>query len=279
MPGRRRHISTRQRRERMKRARRRMVLFAAVLVCLALMSSLWERLAAMARTGMQAVQAFASVQAGEAELTLPAKEIYALQMGVFDSGESAERERQRLYALGIPCMVWQREQMRLVSAVALTREDLPADAAGGQDAYVITDRWPEVSLRLSVGEAELADVQAMLCMPDHLFDRLLQSEAEEPLGQIVQQAKEAAQKAVPAHPENALYTQLAQSLANWCTLMESAMAQFDAPTARRYASVSMGTLCRELRIALLGSADQQSPESTASAQRTPSTAADVMPPA
>lgn len=279
MPGRRRHISTRQRRERMRRVRRRMVLFAAVLVCLALMSSLWERIVAMAQAGMQAVQAFASVQAGEAELTLPAMEIYALQMGVFDSGESAERERQRLYARGIPCMVWQREQMRLVCAVALTREDLPKEAAGGEEAYVIADPWPEVSLRLSAGEAELGDVQAMLCMPDHLFDRLLQSEAEEPLERIVQQAAEAAEQALTAHPENVLYTQLAQSLSNWCTLMEDAGTQLDGQAARRYAAVSMGTLCRELRMALLGSADQESEESTASAQRTPSTAADVMPPA
>ena len=160
-----------------------------------------------------------------------------------------------------------------------TDEDLPKEAAGGEEAYVIADPWPEVSLRLSAGEAELGDVQAMLCMPDHLFDRLLQSEAEEPLERIVQQAAEAAEQALTAHPENVLYTQLAQSLSNWCTLMEDAGTQLDGQAARRYAAVSMGTLCRELRMALLGSADQASEESTASAQRTPSTAADVMPPA
>ena len=54
--------------------------------------------------------------------------------------------------------------------------------------------------------------------------------------------------------------------------MEKTLAQTDEAEARSYGAVSMCMLCRELRQALSAS-------NTVSAQRTPSTAADVMPPA
>ena len=80
-----------------------------------------------------------------------------------------------------------------------------------------------------------------------------------------------------AHPESALYTQLAQSLVNWCTLMEQTRQETDEAAARRYAAVTICTLCRELRIVIAN--QPASAQSTASAQRMPSTAAEVMPPA
>ena len=57
-------------------------------------------------------------------------------------------------------------------------------------------------------------------------------------------------RAAGSHPDHALYTQLAQSLANWCALMEKTMQETDERSARSYAAVTMCTLCRELRLAL-----------------------------
>ena len=54
-----------------------------------------------------------------------------------------------------------------------------------------------------------------------------------------------AQRGVSAHPENTLYTQLAQSLVNWCALIEKT-PNGDKP----YARATMALLCRELRRAL-----------------------------
>ena len=58
--------------------------------------------------------------------------------------------------------------------------------------------------------------------------------------------------------------------------VEKTMAEQNEADARSYAAITICMLCRELRLALEG---QASAASTASAQRTPSTAADVMPPA
>lgn len=260
MARRRRYVSPRQRRERARHIRRllRALMAVAALACLMLVPGLRRRIAGAAREGLQAAQAFAGLREEQVELTLPAMEVYALQLGVYDSGESAESERQRLYAEGIPCMIWQREKMRLICAVSLSRETLDAQAPDGQEAYVITDSMEEVTLRLSAGENEVEEALALLRMPDDMFALLLQSEQEAPLADVVKRVREAARKAGGAHPENMLYTQLAQSMTNWCALMESTARQVDADTARRYAAVTMCTLCRELRMALLGSAPQTS---------------------
>ena len=66
------------------------------------------------------------------------------------------------------------------------------------------------------------------------------------LSDILADVQTRARRAVSAHPENTLYTQLAQSLVNWCALME------ETPTGTRpYARATMALLCRELRRALV----------------------------
>ena len=197
------------------------------------------------------VQAFSS-GAQQAELTLPEREIYALQLAVFDSGERAASEAKRLQAKGVRCIVWQREKMRIVSSVALSREALDMETAKGEEAYVIRDTMEAVPLRLSCGAAEMAQVQMLLETPDSVLIRLLTG--EEPLSDILTDVASVVSQTVGSHPDNALYTQLAQSLANWCALMERTMEETDERSARSYAAVTMCTLCRELRLALQNTA-------------------------
>ena len=101
---------------------------------------------------------------------------------------------------------------------------------------------------------------------------------DESLPELLQKTREQAQTAKAEHPNHLLYTQLAQSLLNWCDLLEGVMQDQGESIARNYARATMCVLCFELRKALLDEGIQ-SEASTASAQRTPSTAADVMPPA
>ena len=101
---------------------------------------------------------------------------------------------------------------------------------------------------------------------------------QDSLETLIGHAKEQAAAALSMQPEHELYAQLAQSIDGWCTLMEDAMKTYGESGAISYARVTMCTLCRELRKELLNEA-AQSEASTASAQRTPSTAAEVMPPA
>lgn len=197
------------------------------------------------------VQAFSS-GAQQAELTLPEREIYALQLAVFDSGERAASEARRLQAKGVRCIVWQREKMRIVSSVALSRDALDLETAKGEEAYVIRDTMEAVPLRLSCGAAEMAQVQTLLETPDSVLMRLLAN--DEALEGILADTAAIAGQAAGSHPDNALYTQLAQSLANWCTLMERTMKETDERSARSYAAVTMCTLCRELRLALQNTA-------------------------
>ena len=238
-------ISDRRRRQRAARVRRRLMIAAGVLLLGALAASpgVREKLRGMRWD----VQTFSGE--AQAELTLPEREIYALQLAVFDSGERAASEAQRLSAKGVRCIVWQREKMRIVSSVALTRDALDRDTAKGEEAYVIRETLEEVPLRLSCSAAELEAVQALLETPDQMLVRLL--EGGETLETILADTKAAAKKA-GGHPENALYTQLGQSLENWCALMEKTMAETDEKSARSYAAVTICTLCRELRLALGG---------------------------
>lgn len=230
--------------------------------------------------GMRALTVFAPQETAQADVTLPRRTIAALQLAAFDSGEKAAQQAQRLSAAGVPVIVWQREQMRVICAAALTKDALIAEAAGGREAYVIEDTMPRVDVRLTAGQRDLQQVVTLVQMPDALLMRLggekQLSEAE--LTQIIGDAEAAAQSAASAYPENALYTQLAQSLVSWCAMMKKTAAQVSAHRAQAYGAAMVCTLCRELRMALTAQY-QQSEASTASAQRTPSTAADVMPPA
>ena len=267
-------VSQRRRRERARRLRMRLMIAAGIaqLSSLAMAQPLREKLAGLSEFSLPVFET-----GTQAELTLPKREMYALQLGVFDSGERAASEAQRLQNMGVQCIVWQREKMRIVSSVALSREGLNHASAGGNEAYVIKDVLPKVSLRIQAGVGQIASVQRLLELPDEILMHLLTG--EQPLDVLVSQAKEIAQAELGAHPEHALYTQLAQSLVNWCALMETTMQENSETQARNYAAVTVCTLCRELRLALQSQASQAIEASTASAQRTPSTAADVMPPA
>lgn len=262
-------VSQRRRRECAKRLRRRLMIAAGVVLLSSLVMTpqLRERIAQLDDFSLPVFE-----QRVQAEMTLPQREMVALQLGVFDSGERAASEVQRLEKQGVRCIVWQREKMRIISSVALSREKLNMASAGGNDAYVIKDVLPKITLRIQAGTGRIAGVQRLIEMPDAVLMHLLTGEKS--LATLISETKQTAQQELTSHPEHALYTQLAQSLMNWCALMETTMQETDETTARNYAAVTICTLCRELRLAL-----QQSDASTASAQRTPSTAADVIPPA
>jgi len=238
-------VSQRRRKERAQHVRKRLMIAAgiAVLASLAMSPQLKEKLAVLGEFSLP-------VLAGstQAEMTLPKREMYALQLGVFDSGERAASEARRLQAQGVRCVVWQRDRMRIISGVALSREKLNHASAGGNEVYVIKDVLPKVSLRITADAERIAKVQRLIETPDEILMHLLTG--EKPLDVLVRQAKEIAQEELHVHPEHALYTQLAQSLVNWCSLMETAMRENGEASARNYAAVTICTLCRELRLAL-----------------------------
>lgn len=242
-------ISDRRRRQRAARMRRRLLTAAGVLLlgALAMAPGLKEKLRSLSWD----VQTF-SGGAQQAELTLPEREIYALQLAVFDSGERAASEARRLQTKGVRCIVWQREKMRIVSSVAFSRDALDLETAKGEEAYVIRDTMEAVPLRLSCGAAEMAQVQKLLETPDSVLTRLLTG--GETLSDILADVASVVSQEAGSHQDNALYTQLAQSLVNWCALMERTMKETDERSARSYAAVTMCTLCRELRLALQNTA-------------------------
>ena len=205
------------------------------------------------------------------EIVLPGYDVYALQLAVFDSGERAASELKRLQALGVRCVIWQKEKMRIVADAAFARDALNIAAAKGQEAYVIRDTLEPVSLRLSADSAGISEAEVLLELPDDALRRIIEDK-QIPLAQIVADVNETAGAALNLHPESDLYTQLAQSLVSWSALVKRTLEETNESDARSYGAVTLYTLCRDLRQAL-------SALSTASAQRTPSTAADVMPPA
>ena len=272
MRRRRTRVTWRQREAR-RRRRRRLCIAAAVamLAVVAMAPQLRGELAAWARRGLAAVPALIP-RSGEAQVTLPERQIYALQLGVFDSGERAQTELQRLTADGVPCVIWQREQMRIVCDAALSREALADAAAQGREACVTEETLTEVVLRVEAQSGALSSVRELLLLPDSLLVAL---SGEEPLADLLERTRAQAALALAAHPEHALYTQLAQSLCNWCALIEGTLETQGEAVARSYARATICTLCYELRRVLT----ENNAASTASAQRTPSTAAEVMPPA
>ncbi len=257
-------VADRQRKRRAAQMRKVMLRIAGAACMMAVLAFL-----ASIRIRDKDIQAF-SQQRTQLDMKLEAYDVYALQLAVFDSGERAANELARLQGLGVRCMIWQKERMRIVADAALSREALNMSAAKGQEAYVIHDTLEAVSLRLSADASGAQMAKKLLETPDQIFHALAQK--TQTLETIIAQTKTLAEASGNAYPENALYTQLAQSLLNWSVLMEKTLAQIDEAMARSYGAVTMCTLCRELRQAL-------SAQSTASAQRTPSTAADVIPPA
>ena len=120
-------------------------------------------------------------------------------------------------------------------------------AASGQETFVIAETAPQVSLRLSAAQGEAQEAAAFLALPDELLERLF---AGEPLTELVAKTRETAERALTAHPQSTIYTQLAQSLVNWCALMEQTIQTQTGASA--YARVTMYMLCRELRLTLNG---------------------------
>lgn len=210
-------------------------------------------------------------QREQQEISLKQYDVFALQLAVFDDGERAANELKRLQNKGVRCVIWQRERMRIVADAAFERDALDLAAAKGQEAYIIRDTLEAVSLRLSADALSVAQAKRLLEAPDHLLHKII-SEDETPMEQIAAEAEEIAGDALSCAQENALYVQLAQSLKGWGGLMKKTLEDAGEDAARNYGAVSMCLMCRELRQAL-------NALSIASAQRTPSTAADVMPPA
>ena len=213
----------------------------------------------------RSVQTFSGSEDAQKEITLDHMDVYALQLGVFDSIDRASAEVQRLEAMGVSCMIWQKERLRLIADVALTRDALDYSAAKGQDAYVISQALDEVLLRIGA-QADAVDAAcALVALPDETLLALLDGSKSSDLIPGIRTAADAARQ---AHPGHALYTTLADNLLAWCDMMERPAYA----GASGYGRAAMFALCRELRQALIAA-------STASAQRTPSTAADVIPPA
>lgn len=237
-----RRLTSRQKRRRTKKIRNRVILVLAVLTLAsaAMAPDLRAYLTAKIRGG---VQAFADLHAHEISLVLPEKKLALLQLGVFDNGESAQSERARLAGLGTPCAVWQDARMRLIADAATGRETLADAAAQGLACFVAEETLPHVDIHLSAGENDAQTAAELLHLPDETLARL---EGNEALESILADVQMRAQQAVSAHPENELYTQLAQSLINWCALMEETQEN-----ARPYARATMALLCRELRRALV----------------------------
>ena len=267
----------RSRRERARLFRRRALIAAAVagLALMAMTPAVRGLLASALMRSVYAVQAFALPQGAQAEVTLREMKVYAVQLGAYDNGERAKRELERLLDTGVPAVIWQKEQMRLICSAAPSRTQLDVSAAQGQDAWVIEQTLPDVRLRVEAGADELEQVRTLLMMPDTLFRALC---GGEPLDELLAQAKPPALEAKASHPEVPVYAQLAQSLINWCDLIQQIRGRVGDVTARHYASATLALLCDELRQALLAE-DAQRSARMASAVWMPSTAADMMPPA
>ncbi|MBR4040617.1 MAG: hypothetical protein IKJ11_11070 [Clostridia bacterium] len=214
------------------------------------------------------LQAFS--QQGQIVMTLPGYDVYALQLAVFDHGERAAAEAARLQKEGVRCVIWQREKMRIIVSAACEKDQLDRAAAGGYEAYVIRDSLEEIPLRLSARADDAAMARRLLETPDAVFAAL--TDDGQTTAGIAAQTRMLAEEALGMQVQNALYTQLAQSLISWCDIVQDTLEVSGEAAARSYGALTMCTICRQLRQTL-------SEPSTASAQRTPSTAADVMPPA
>ncbi len=270
-------ITARRRLRRRGTFIRRTAMTAGVvlLLCsLAMSDSLRDRLAELSQRGISAVYTFSEDAEDEIEETtveLSEITVYALQLGVFDSEQGAKAQQDRLAAQGVRCAAWQRDKIRLICSVAPERELLDLEAAGGNEAYIIRDTLARVKLRLSCAKNGANDAAAFVKLPDETLTALMKGETARDLAVNVRWQ---AEKALQAHPENELYIGLAKAMLAWC---DTAEMETDETASECFASVAMCTICREWRQTLTDYA--LSAQSTASAQRTPSTAADVMPPA
>ena len=241
-----RRLTSRQRRQRAKIIRNRVITLAVVLMlaAAAMAPALREQLMQVIGRGIHAVQAFTALREGETVIVLEPITLYALQLGVYDNGERAQSEWQRLNQMGIPCAIWQENVMRLIAAVSDARESINLDAAKGQESFIIAKTLEKVEIKLSAEENIISAAAELMLLPVETLIRLMKG--RDTLPDILAKVREKAESAVGEHPENELYTQLAQSLLNWCALIERTD---DNPYA--YAGATMALLCMELRRTLL----------------------------
>ena len=146
--------------------------------------------------------------------------------------------------MGIPCAIWQENVMRLIAAVSDARESIDQGAAKGQESFIIAKTLEKVEIKLSAEENSVSAAAELMCLPDETLIRLMKG--RDTLPDILAKVREKAESAVGEHPENELYTQLAQSLLNWCALIERTDNNSYA-----YAGATMALLCMELRRTLL----------------------------
>ena len=241
-----RRLTSRQRRQRAKIIRNRVIATAVVLMlaAAAMAPKLREQLIQAIDRGIHAAQTFAALREGETVIVLEPIELYALQLGVYDNGERAQSEWARLNQMGIPCAIWQENVMRLIAAVSDSRETMNMDAAKEQESFIIAKTLEKVEIRLSAEENSVSAAAELMRLPDETLIQLMKG--GDTLPDILAHVREKAESAVGEHPENELYTQLAQSLLNWCELIERTG---DNPYA--YAGATMAMLCTELRRTLL----------------------------
>ena len=272
---RRRGIITARRQLRRRGAlirRAAMTVGVVLLLCaLAMSDSLKNRIGELSRMGIAAVYTYSGEDAAEMVVELDEIAVYALQLGVFDSEERALAEQDRLSAQGVRCAAWHRDKFRLICSVAPERELLDLEAARGNEAYIIRDTLKPIALCLTCEKDAIEDAAALVRLPDQTLKALMNGEAAEALAVNVRWQ---ADKAIKAHPGNELYVGLANALLAWCDVVQTDASD---SSSECFAAVAMCTICREWRKALEDYS--LNAQSTASAQRTPSTAADVIPPA
>ena len=146
--------------------------------------------------------------------------------------------------MGIPCAIWQENVMRLIAAVSDTRESIDLGAAKGQESFILAKTLEKVEIKLSAEENSISAAAELMRLPDEILIRLMKR--RDTLPDILATVRGKAESAVGEHPENELYTQLAQSLLNWCALIERTDNNSYA-----YAGATMALLCTELRRTLL----------------------------
>lgn len=242
-------VAERRKRRQRKYACKYAVAAGILLLCAAAVSFAARRFGAENMQWIRPAWMKDGTKTKQTVLTLPEREIFALQLGVFDDSSRAAAEAQRLESLGVRCMIWQREKLRIISSVALEKERLDMSSAQDQQGYVISVKLDTLKLRLEAEEEAIEAVQKLLAMPDGILVSLLK-EPGKGLHEMVMQTRIAAEEALGAHPENQLYTQLAESLQDWCDLMDHTLRQSSEDQARSYAAVTICALCRELRAAL-----------------------------
>ncbi|MBP3644928.1 MAG: SPOR domain-containing protein [Clostridia bacterium] len=115
--------------------------------------------------------------AAQADLTLPQREWYALQLGVFESKEAAEKLGEQYARRGAAGYVWLDGRYRTLAAVYSLKED--AQAVRQQlsekhevETYLYQIRLSEMQLRINGMQGQLEILQAAFAHADELVQSL-----------------------------------------------------------------------------------------------------------